>query len=105
MKYLAALLIGIGLLAQNPASAETLKYALEFKWFEETRVKHCYKAAKTGIPIDAPKNRQLFLVSREDFGVWDGTGDTAPWRIYQFRFKEYNMFGYRVSCFFRPLDS
>ena len=108
MKYLAALLIGIGLLAHNPASAEKLEF---FFQDEETRVEDCYKAAKRGIPIGAKKTlertgkpiEEHFLVNRGDFGVWDGTGNTALWRIYHLEINP-KPFGWIVSCRYKPLE-
>ena len=108
MKYLAALLIGIGLIAYNPAFAETL----EFLDSKETRVEDCYKAAKRGIPIGASETlkragkpiRESFLVSRGDWGPWYGTGDASLWRIYQLYIEPRPIYGYSVSCWYRPLE-
>lgn len=108
MKYLAALLIGIGLLAHNPASAEKL----EFRDSKETRVEDCYTAAKRGIPIGASETlkragkpiQESFLVSKGDFGVWYGTGDPSLWRIYQLYIEPMPIYGYNVSCWYWPLE-
>ena len=108
MKYLAAFLIAIGLIAHNPASAETLEF-LESK---ETRVEQCYMAEKRGIPLGASETlkragkpiKESFLVSRGDFGVWYGTGDASLWRIYEFYNEPKPLFGFDVSCWYRPLE-
>ena len=102
-RYIAAIAIGIGLMAHSSASAEKL----EFINSKETRVEHCYEAAKKGIqigvsqPIPKPGGQAVwnsFLVSRGDFGVWYGTGDPSLWRIYQLYIEPKPIYGYSVSC-------
>ena len=102
MKYLAALLIGIGLLAHNPASAEKLK----FGELVAAPMKECLEAAKRGFQVHEKHDlseetgvrvtMQKFLISGIKMGV--------NWRIYEIFYYQ-NVGGPEVECYYVDLIS
>ena len=102
MKYLAALLIGIGLLAHNPASAEKLK----FGEYNAAPMKECLEAAERGFQVhekhEVSEERgitftmQKFLISGIKMGV--------NWRIYEIFYYQ-NVGGVEVECHYVDLVS
>ena len=101
MKYLAALLIGIGLLAHNPASAEKLK----FGEYNAAPMKECLEAAERGFQVCEKHDvgeayprftRQSFLISGIKMGV--------NWRIYEIFYYK-NRGGPEVECYYVDLIS
>ena len=73
MKYLAALLIGIGLIAHNPASAETLQFGPK----KHIGMEVCLVAEAEGVSlkVEADKRRRQFLIKDVRMG--------ASWQIYE----------------------
>ena len=90
MKYLAALLIGIGLLAHNPASAEEMKFG---EWVHAP-MEECIEASERGLQLEERK----FLIRGIKMGV--------TWRLYEiFYYEAMYEPAVGVSCGYRDLIS
>ena len=94
MKYLAALFIGIGLLAHNPASAEELKFGPK----KHIGMEVCLVAKAEGVllPVEADKTRRQFLIKDVRMG--------ASWQVYEISSEVWSR-GFYVSCTVRDLIS
>ena len=94
MKYLAALLIGIGLIAHNPASAETL----EFGPRNHIGMEVCLVAEAEGVSlaVEADKRRRQFLIKDVRMG--------ASWQVYEIS-SDYWQGELLVHCTVRSLNS
>ena len=101
MKYLPALLIGIGLLAHNPAFAE----ALYFGPFNNAPMEECVVAADEGLKLegelaDTYSAEQRFLV----WAMPKGIPMDTPWRVYEIHM---SLGGgeFRLKCIYREFIS
>ena len=93
MKYLAALFIGIGLLAHNPASAETLKFG-DYNEYVAAPMEECIEASERGLQLEERK----FLIRGIKMGV--------TWRLYEiFYYEAMYEPAVGVSCGYRDLIS
>jgi len=90
MKYLAALLICIGFLAHNPASAERLEFLPLLPMLAP--MEECIEASERGLQLEERK----FLIRGIKMGV--------TWRIYEISFNQHSS-GPVVSCGYRDLIS
>ena len=91
-RYVAALAIGIGLIAHSPAFAELL----EFGERNKVPMEECLVAAKEGFELSGGKdNEQRFLIKSIKMGV--------TWRVYQVH--TYDAGGFNVVCSYRSLTS
>ena len=96
MKYLAALLIGIGLLAHNPAFAERLK----FEYASGIRMEACVRAATDGFELALEDRMQsrMFLE-----GPFRDENSKEYWQIFEIR-TDWDGPDPIVSCTVRPSE-
>ena len=97
MKYLAALLIGIGLLAHNPAFAERLK----FEYASGIRMEACVRAATDGFELALEDRMQSRMFLKGPYKTDDRKN--KYWKIYEIR-TEWDGPDPIVSCTERPSE-
>ena len=89
MKYLAALVVGIGLMAHNSASAETLDFGPP----QDVPMELCIKAAKAGFKLQEDINetsgKQRFLIKR--------IAETWSWQVYEINFRNFGQLSVRCT--------
>ena len=95
MKYLAAFVIGVGLMAHSPAFAERLKFTKG----GPAPMEECIEASKVGyelwnfVSVDGDVTSKRYLVRGLKMGL--------PWRVYTMTYFYANPNEFDVMCSYR----
>jgi hypothetical protein len=96
MKYLAAFVIGVGLIAHNPVSAENIEFGI----ITDAPLEDCVKASRIGVSLGGTKGEtdKRFLVNKGEWGPFWKPHEI--WRIYEMRMSG-SVMSFEIECFVR----